>query len=152
MSIKFVVERHPTCYIAYPLGIQGIVVGQSNTYQDALEDAKSALRFHIETFGEEVLENESSIIEASIREEIFAWQLNFLPKLLRKEFLKTLKNLGFEIVREKEHISMMRIDLTGKKTPLTMPNHPKINGDLLRLICTQAGISREEFIKMYNKS
>ena len=57
MSIKFVVERHPTCYIAYPLGIQGVVLGQGNSYDEALDDAKSALRFHVETFGEEVMEN-----------------------------------------------------------------------------------------------
>ena len=69
MSIKFVVEQHSEGYIAYPLGIQGIVLGQGVSYEEALTDAKSALKFHIETFGEEVLENESSIIEAYIDEE-----------------------------------------------------------------------------------
>jgi predicted RNase H-like HicB family nuclease len=59
MSIKFVVERHTEGYIAYPLGIDGIVVGQGKTYQEALNDAKSALKFHIETFGESVLTGES---------------------------------------------------------------------------------------------
>ena len=53
MSIKFVVERNSQGYIAYPLGVQGIVAGQGTTYQEALDDAKSALKFHIETFGEE---------------------------------------------------------------------------------------------------
>lgn len=72
MNIKFVVERHPKCYIAYPLGIQGVVLGQGNTHHEALEDAKSALKFHIETFGQEVLENESSILEAYINEEILS--------------------------------------------------------------------------------
>jgi predicted RNase H-like HicB family nuclease len=56
MNIKFVVERHTNGYIAYPLGVHGIVAGQGNTYQEALNDAKSALKFHIETFGNEVLE------------------------------------------------------------------------------------------------
>jgi predicted RNA binding protein YcfA (HicA-like mRNA interferase family) len=69
----------------------------------------------------------------------------------KKRVMKTLKNLGFEVVREKEHISMIRIDLDGTKTPLTMPNHSIINGALLRLICKQAGISRDEFIAEYNK-
>jgi predicted RNA binding protein YcfA (HicA-like mRNA interferase family) len=64
----------------------------------------------------------------------------------KKRVLKVLKNLGFEIVKEKEHISMIRIDSDGKKTPLTIPNHSTVNGAILRLICTQAGISREEFI------
>ena len=65
--------------------------------------------------------------------------------------LKTLKNLGFEIVREKEHISMIRINIDGTKTPLTLPNHSIINGAILRLICSQAGISREDFINAYER-
>ncbi len=48
---KVVVEKHPDGYIAYPLGLKGIVVGESDTYEDALVDVKSAIRFHIETFG-----------------------------------------------------------------------------------------------------
>ena len=69
MNIKFVVERHSNGYIAYPIGIQGIVAGQGNTYQKALDDAKSALKFHIETFGDDVLNDESPVIEAYIEEE-----------------------------------------------------------------------------------
>jgi predicted RNase H-like HicB family nuclease len=72
MSIKFVVERHSEGYIAYPLGVQGIVAGQGKTYQEALDDAKSALKFHIETFGDSVLDDESAVIEAFIEEEVFA--------------------------------------------------------------------------------
>ena len=70
----------------------------------------------------------------------------------KRRVMKTLKNLGFEIVREKEHISMIKIDSDGTKTPLTIPNHSIINGAILRLICTQAGISRDEFITVYNKT
>ena len=40
----------------------------------------------------------------------------------------------------------------GTKTPLTMPNHPKIKASTLRTICTQAGISRDEFLNAYNKT
>jgi predicted RNase H-like HicB family nuclease len=58
MSIKFVVEHHSDGYIAYPLGIQGVVAGQGDNYQAALEDAKSAIKFHIETFGKEVLNDD----------------------------------------------------------------------------------------------
>ncbi len=47
---KIVVERHSDGNVAYPLGVQG-VVGQGDTYEDALADVKSAIRFHIETFG-----------------------------------------------------------------------------------------------------
>jgi len=72
MSIKFIVEHHAEGYIAYPLGVQGIVAGQGKTYQEALDDAKSALKFHIETFGDSVLDDESAVIEAFIEEEVFA--------------------------------------------------------------------------------
>ena len=71
MNIKFIVERHFDGYIAYPLGIQGVIAGQGNSYLEALNDAKSALKFHIETFGNDVLENESAILEAFIEEEAF---------------------------------------------------------------------------------
>jgi predicted RNA binding protein YcfA (HicA-like mRNA interferase family) len=70
----------------------------------------------------------------------------------KRRVMKTLKNLGFEIVREKEHISMIKTDSDGTKTPLTIPNHSIINGAILRLICTQTGISRDEFISVYNKT
>ncbi|MEA5535834.1 type II toxin-antitoxin system HicB family antitoxin [Crocosphaera sp. XPORK-15E] len=67
-NIKIIVEKHIDGYIAYPLGVQGIVVGEGNSYEEALADAKSALRFHIETFGVEVLENDSPVLEASVVE------------------------------------------------------------------------------------
>lgn len=50
-SLELVVEKHSDGYIAYPLGLKGVVVGQGDTYGDALSDVKSAIRFHIETFG-----------------------------------------------------------------------------------------------------
>jgi len=59
--------------------------------------------------------------------------------------------LGFKPVREKEHISLVRTKSDGSNTPLTMPNHPKIKASTLRMICTQAGISRDEFLKVYDK-
>ena len=64
-----------------------------------------------------------------------------------RRVIKALTILGFQIVREKEHISMVRENPDGSKTPLTMPNHPKIKGSTLRTICTQAGITRDEFLK-----
>jgi predicted RNase H-like HicB family nuclease len=54
-QLKIIVEKHPGGYVAYPLGLKGVVVGQGDTYEAALSDVKSAIRFHIETFGEEVL-------------------------------------------------------------------------------------------------
>ncbi len=55
-NIKMIVEKHDDGYIAYLLGVQGIVIGEGETYEEALKDAESALCFHIETFGREVLE------------------------------------------------------------------------------------------------
>jgi len=50
-SIKIIVEKHDDGYIAYPVGMRGVVIGEGNTYDEALADVRSAIRFHIETFG-----------------------------------------------------------------------------------------------------
>lgn len=65
---KIIVEKHPDGYGAYPLGFKGVVVGQGDTYEEALSDIKSAIRFHIESFGEYVLDFEPPILEAFIAE------------------------------------------------------------------------------------
>ena len=67
-NIKIIIERHPDGYVAYPLGIQGVVVGEGDTYEEALADVRSAIRFHVETFGVEVLEPESPVLEAFVAE------------------------------------------------------------------------------------
>jgi predicted RNase H-like HicB family nuclease len=67
-SIKIIVEKHPDGYLAYPLGIKGVVVGQGDSYEEALADVKSAIRFHIESFGESMLEMDPPILEAFITE------------------------------------------------------------------------------------
>jgi len=67
----------------------------------------------------------------------------------KSKVIKSLELLGFSLVREREHIAMIRENADGSKTPLTLPNHSKIKGSTLRTICTQAGISREEFLNAY---
>lgn len=67
-QFKIVIEKHPDGYVAYPLGLKGVVVGEGDTYEEALADVKSAIRFHIETFGPEVLEGESPVLEAFVAE------------------------------------------------------------------------------------
>jgi predicted RNase H-like HicB family nuclease len=67
-QFKIIVEKHPDGYVAYPLGIKGVVVGQGDTYEGALSDVKSAIRFHIETFGEDVLDVDPPILEAFVAE------------------------------------------------------------------------------------
>jgi hypothetical protein len=46
---------------------------------------------------------------------------------------------------------MIRKNHDGSTTPLTIPNHPRIKASTLRTICTQAGISRDEFLKAYDE-
>ena len=58
MQLKIIVEKHPDGYVAYPLGLKGVVVGEGDTYEEALADAKSAAQFHIETFGGDALDDE----------------------------------------------------------------------------------------------
>lgn len=66
--------------------------------------------------------------------------------------IRALRSLGFEIVREREHISMARHNIDGTTTPLTLPNHSTLKGSTLRTICARAGIDREEFQKAYEKA
>jgi predicted RNase H-like HicB family nuclease len=50
-DVKVIIEKHADGYVAYPVGLKGVVVGQGDTYETALADVKSAIRFHIDTFG-----------------------------------------------------------------------------------------------------
>jgi predicted RNase H-like HicB family nuclease len=56
--VKIIIEKHPEGYVAYPIGMRGVVVGEGDTYEEALVDVKSAIKFHIETFGIEALETD----------------------------------------------------------------------------------------------
>lgn len=70
----------------------------------------------------------------------------------RSRVIKAFELLGFEIVREREHIVMKRENEDGTETPLVMPNHSTIKSGTLRAICTQVGVSREEFLSAYSQS
>ena len=67
----------------------------------------------------------------------------------KSRVIATFEQLGFSLVREREHIAMIRLNRDGSRTPLTLPNHSKIKGATLRAVCTQAGISRDEFMRVY---
>jgi len=67
-QFKVVVEKHREGYVAYPLGLKGVVVGEGDTYEEALADVKSAIRFHIDTFGKDVLDVDSPVLEAFLGE------------------------------------------------------------------------------------
>lgn len=67
-NVKIIVEKHSDGYVAYPLGLKGVVVGQGDSYEETLTDVRLAIRFHIETFGEEVLLTEPLVLEAFVAE------------------------------------------------------------------------------------
>ncbi len=65
-DFKIIIEKHSDGYVAYPLGIAGVVVGEGDTYEEAMADVKSAIAFHLETFGPSVIEQESPVLEAFV--------------------------------------------------------------------------------------
>jgi len=67
-QVKIIVEKHADGYVAYPLGVKGVVVGQGDSYEAALRDVESALAFHVETFGSEGLEIDPPVLEAFVAE------------------------------------------------------------------------------------
>jgi predicted RNase H-like HicB family nuclease len=67
-SLKILIERHPDGFVAYPLGLKGVVVGEGDTYEEALADVKSAIAFHVESFGADVLADESPVLEVFVAE------------------------------------------------------------------------------------
>lgn len=70
----------------------------------------------------------------------------------KQRVIKALESLGFRVVREREHISLVRDNADGTQTPLTMPNHRQIKGSTLRTICTQANIPRNDFLRAYRQA
>jgi predicted RNase H-like HicB family nuclease len=68
-QFKFIIEQHADGYVAYPLGLQGAVVGQGDTYEEALADAKSAAKSHIDTFGADAFPPDSPLLDAFLVEE-----------------------------------------------------------------------------------
>jgi len=70
----------------------------------------------------------------------------------KAEVLRVLVKPDFEVIREREHISLARENADGTQTPLTIPNHTKLKSSTSRAICTQAGISRDEFLKACEQS
>lgn len=66
--LKIVVEKYPDVYVAYPLGLKGVVIGQGDTYEAALADVNAAIQFHLESFGAEALDVDPPVLEAFVAE------------------------------------------------------------------------------------
>lgn len=69
----------------------------------------------------------------------------------KAKVIKAFEKLGFRLVREGNHIAMSRENVDGARTPLTMPNHRTLKSSTLRTILSQAGISRDDFLKAYEE-
>ncbi len=67
-SLKLIVEQHSDGFVAYPLGMKGVVVGEGDTYEEAVTDVTSAIAFHLETFGPDVFDDDERVLEAFITE------------------------------------------------------------------------------------
>jgi predicted RNA binding protein YcfA (HicA-like mRNA interferase family) len=70
----------------------------------------------------------------------------------RSRVIAALQVLGFEVVRQAEHIAMRRQNRDGGSDFLTLPNHRNLKGSTLRTILTQADIAREDFLRAYEQS
>jgi len=67
-NLKIIVEKHSDGYVAYPLGIEGVIVGEGGSYEEALADVKSAIRFHQKSFGKKALDSERPVLEVFVAE------------------------------------------------------------------------------------
>jgi predicted RNA binding protein YcfA (HicA-like mRNA interferase family) len=63
--------------------------------------------------------------------------------------LRALSELGFAVVRQGSHVSLLRDNPDGSRTPMTIPNHRKLKASTLRAALAQAGIPREDFLQAY---
>ena len=67
-KLKIIIEKHPDGYVGYPIGLKGVIIGQGDTYESVLENTRSAIRFHVETFGAKVFDTDETVLEAFVAE------------------------------------------------------------------------------------
>jgi predicted RNase H-like HicB family nuclease len=68
MDVKIIVEQHSDGFVAYPVGLRGVVVGQGDTREEAIADVTSAIRFHIETFGPAEIVGDDPLVDVFVTE------------------------------------------------------------------------------------
>lgn len=64
-KVNIIVEKHADGYVAYPLGMKGIIVGEGDIYEESLVDVRSAINFHIATFSPETFADETPVLNAN---------------------------------------------------------------------------------------
>lgn len=72
-DFKIIIENHEDGFVAYPPGLKGVAVGEGDRYKEALADVKSAIRFHIDTFGKDAFDEDSLVLEAFVAETRAYW-------------------------------------------------------------------------------
>jgi predicted RNA binding protein YcfA (HicA-like mRNA interferase family) len=65
------------------------------------------------------------------------------------DVISAFERLGFRLIRQGNHISMLLEKADGTRIPLTIPNHRRIKGSTLRNILSQVGITREQFLNVF---
>jgi predicted RNase H-like HicB family nuclease len=71
-QVKIIVEKHADGYVAYPVGMKGAIIGQGDAYEEALSDVKSAIAFHLETFGKDAFDADEPVLDVFIAETAVA--------------------------------------------------------------------------------
>jgi len=67
-QVKIILEKHADGFVGYPLGLKGVIIGQGDTYEEALMDVKSAIAFHIETFGSQIFNTDELVTDVFVAE------------------------------------------------------------------------------------
>lgn len=65
-NIRIIVEEHSDGFVAYPVGLRGVIVGQGDTHDEAVSDVTSAIQFHVETFGAAELELDEPLLNVFV--------------------------------------------------------------------------------------
>jgi predicted RNase H-like HicB family nuclease len=65
-DIKIIILKEEDGYVAFPIGLKGVVVSDGDTYEEAYQNIKEAIKFHIESFGEAILDEIEAPLEAYI--------------------------------------------------------------------------------------
>ena len=127
--LKIIVEKHTDGYVAYPVGLKGTVVGEGDTFDEAVADITSAIKFHIETFGAEEFETEEPVLRCVHSESRRCRLVERFPvDAPKRKVIRAWEILGFRVLREGNHISMIRENPDGSRKVLTLPNHRRIKG------------------------
>ena len=68
VDLAVIIEEHADGFVAYPVGLKGVVVAEGDTYEEAFQNAQSAIKFHVETFGADALLTEETAIHVFVAE------------------------------------------------------------------------------------